>query len=110
VLKACKIFHWKQWQGPMSQPPGVSDILGIYQGRMLAIEVKKEGWKPPTPGTKQWKHYQNQIKFMNNVIREGGISFFAQSVEEVIEKLDLGVTLYPLFNNCKSKGESENVR
>lgn len=57
---------------------GVSDILGIYKGRFLAIEVKK-------PSNKL--RPEHQIQFINNVIKNGGIAFFATSVEEVREKL-----------------------
>ena len=71
------VWHWKQWQGPMSQPKGVSDILGCYQGRLLAIEVKRPG-KKPTP---------DQQRFLDRVKIEGGISFVASSVSDVIEKL-----------------------
>jgi penicillin-binding protein-related factor A (putative recombinase) len=98
VLNAAKVFHWKQWQGPMSQPRGVSDILGIHEGRMFAIEVKKPGWTIPKPDTKQYKHFSEQNEFLRTVNRNGGIAFFAQSAEEVAERLGLKVKLYPLFN------------
>ena len=85
LLKALGIWHWKQWQGSMSQPKGVSDILGIYQGRMVAIEVKRPGRKP-TP---------QQQAFLDRVKREGGIAFWADSVEAVMEGLKLeGVRLF----------------
>jgi len=71
------IWHWKVWQGPMSQPKGVSDILGCYQGKLLAIEVKRPG-KNPTP---------DQQRFLDRVKIEGGISFVAHSVEDVMENL-----------------------
>ena len=64
VLRLKRIFHWKQWQGPMSEPRGVSDILGCFEGKLLAIEVKVPG-KHPTPA---------QITFQDAVIRAGGIS------------------------------------
>jgi penicillin-binding protein-related factor A (putative recombinase) len=97
VLNACKIFHWKQWQGMMSTPRGVSDILGCYQGKLLAIEIKAPKWKPPLPSTKAYKHFKEQEDFIFQVNKAGGIGFFAQSVEEVIKTLDLKVKLYPLF-------------
>lgn len=78
-LKMLNIFHWKQWQGPMSQPRGVSDILGIYNGQMLAIEVKKPGGK--------LSEYQEQ--FIKTVNKNGGIAFMATSIDDVIEKLGL---------------------
>lgn len=97
VLNSCRIWHWKHWSGPMTYPKGISDILGCYQGRMIAIELKHEGWKPPEPGTKAYKHFKEQEDFIFQVNQAGGIGFFAQSVEEVVERLGLEVKLYPLF-------------
>lgn len=56
---------------------GVADILGVYKGRMLAIEVKRPGGKPT----------DYQITFINQVNQNGGIAFIATSVEEVITNL-----------------------
>lgn len=56
---------------------GVSDILGIYKGRMLAIEVKNKGNKP-SPAQKE---------FLDNVNHHGGIGFVAYNLEDVIENL-----------------------
>ena len=39
LLNVAGILHYKAWQGPMSEP-GVSDIIGCYKGRFLAIELK----------------------------------------------------------------------
>lgn len=84
VLNLKNIWHWKQWQGPMSEPKGVSDILGCYRGRMLAIEVKAPGYHPS----------KDQMIFIDNVIAAGGIAFIAYSVEDVIENLGIeGVKL-----------------
>jgi len=52
---------------------GQSDILGVFMGRFLAIEVKRPGNKP-TP---------NQVEFISNVNKHGGIAFVATSVEDV---------------------------
>lgn len=87
LLGVLGIFHWKQWQGPMSHPKGVSDILGCWNGKMLAIEVKRPGWKPPQTGTKAHMHYLDQLKFINNIKRSGGIAFFARSVGEAMDEL-----------------------
>jgi penicillin-binding protein-related factor A (putative recombinase) len=57
---------------------GVSDILGIYHGRFLAIEVKR-------PSNKE--RPEHQVQFIQNILKQGGIAFFATSVEEVKEKL-----------------------
>jgi hypothetical protein len=84
VLDLKGIFHWKQWQGPMSQPKGVSDILGCYEGKLLAIEVKVPGKHPS----------REQIAFIHAVQDAGGIAFVAYSPEDVIQRLGLkGVRL-----------------
>lgn len=84
LLNTLGIWHWKQWQGPMSQPKGVSDLLGCYKGRMVAIEIKRPGRKP-TP---------HQERFLAQVRNEGGIAFWADSLDTVIEQLGLeGVRL-----------------
>ena len=88
VLKACRIFHWKNWSGPMTYPKGISDILGVYDGRMLAIEIKKPGGRPSP----------EQVRFIDRINREGGIGFIAYSVEDVIKTLGLQVRLTPLFH------------
>jgi penicillin-binding protein-related factor A (putative recombinase) len=59
---------------------GVSDILGVYQGRFLAIEVKD-------PQNKERPELQKN--FINQVNSFGGIGFFATSIEDV--KKELGV-------------------
>lgn len=69
----------------MSYPKGVADILGCYQGRMIAIEVK----------TPRGVVKPEQEAFLKNVRAEGGIAFVARSVEDVIEGLRLeGVRLF----------------
>jgi hypothetical protein len=111
VLNACRLWHWKAWQGPMSQPKGVSDILGVKRvlvsdlvaagveevGVIMAIEVKKEGWSPPDPGTKAYAHFCRQREFLDTIKLNGGIGFFAQSAEEVVERLGLKAKMYPLW-------------
>lgn len=85
LLKSLNIWHWKAWQGPMSQPKGISDILGCYQGRMFALELKRPGGKPTA----------EQLAFLEQVRQQGGIGFWADSVEGVIEGLKLqGVRLW----------------
>jgi len=76
-LNVLNVWHWKQWQGPMSQPQGVSDILGIWNGKFLAIEVK----------TERGNLSDHQKRFIDMINREGGIAFVARSVDDVIIKL-----------------------
>jgi penicillin-binding protein-related factor A (putative recombinase) len=78
-LKAHGIFHWKAWQGLGSQK-GVSDIIGIYDGKFFAIEVK----------TEKGKLSKHQHMFLRAVIDAGGNGIIARSVDDVINKLALG--------------------
>jgi len=71
------IFHWKQWQGPMSQPRGVSDIIGCINGKFFACEVKIPG-KLLT---------DNQAKFLGEVRAAGGVAFMAHCLEDVQREL-----------------------
>lgn len=59
---------------------GVSDILGIFEGKPLAIEVKS--------GTGVVSDVQ--IDFINRFNRQGGLAFVARSVEDVRDRLKLG--------------------
>lgn len=52
---------------------GSSDIIGLYQGRFLAVEVK----------TPQGKVTKKQKKFLDLVIKNGGIAFIARGKEDV---------------------------
>lgn len=72
-LKIMHIFHWKQWQG-IGSSPGISDIIGIYKGRPLAIEVK----------TLRGKVTDDQQNFLDNFKDAGGIAIVARSVDDVI--------------------------
>lgn len=55
---------------------GVSDILGIYKGRPLAIEVKSA----------KGKVSPEQKDFLNKFAEMGGLCFVARSVEDVINE------------------------
>lgn len=79
LLKTVGVFAWKQWQGPMSQPRGVSDIIGLYKGRFIAIEIKTAGGRV-TP---------EQDRFLEAVRRHGGVAFVARSIDDVIEGLGI---------------------
>jgi len=83
VLKAFRIFHWVQWQGPLSKP-GVVDILGLLpDGTFFAIDVKGQRARKDT------KTYRAQKRFLDNVNENQGIGFFAYCVEDVIDGLKL---------------------
>jgi len=81
-LKAIKVRAWRNNTGSRGGVHyglcvGSSDIIGIFHGLFLAIEIKVPG-KTPTP--EQWD-------FINTVISEGGIGFYACSVDEVRHRL-----------------------
>lgn len=56
---------------------GVFDILGCYNGKLLAIEVKSENGIVS----------KEQREFMYNVKLHGGIAFIARSLQDVIDVL-----------------------
>lgn len=58
---------------------GVADILGIYKGKPLAIEVKKKGNR----ATKIQEEYLERFR------KEGGIAFVAYGIEDVQRELGL---------------------
>lgn len=72
-LKIMGVFHFKVHQG-LGSVPGVPDIIGIWKGRPLFIEVKAE---------KGYLSVQ-QDNFLKSVRNEGGIAFVARSVDDVI--------------------------
>ena len=78
LLRTLGIFHWKQYQ-TLGSPLGIADILGIYQGKMLAIECK-------APRGKLSPH---QERFLEIIREQGGIGILAYSVEDVIKGLKI---------------------
>jgi hypothetical protein len=70
------IWHYKHAQGPFGRA-GISDIIGMYNGRYLAIEVK----------TKTGRVSEHQQEFIDEVKANGGIAFVARSVDDVINGL-----------------------
>jgi hypothetical protein len=59
---------------------GSSDILCCYQGRFIAIEVKR-----PTGSVLSL----DQKKFLEEIILSGGIAFVAKSIDDVKEQLKI---------------------
>jgi hypothetical protein len=67
---------------------GVSDILGcLNDGRFLAIEIKKPVKNPRTDERLFNLASEDQRKFINNVNKNGGLAFVADSLSVVIDKL-----------------------
>lgn len=73
-----KVYRKKQG---IHRKVGVSDILGIHDGKFLAIEVKALKGKP-TPA---------QIIFLDEVNQHGGIAFIARSIDDVAKKLGIAI-------------------
>lgn len=89
LLDRLGIFHFKfhvakNYMGRK----GVSDIHAIYKGRAVWIEAKHEGWTPPNPtNSKAFKHYQDQLDFINDVKRANGLAGFSTCVNDAISIL-----------------------
>lgn len=80
-LRAIGVFHWINQAGKVPgrtlAKKGVADLLGIYKGKLLAIEVKA-----PTG-----KVSDEQMEFIYSVRTHGGIAFVARSVDDVKKHL-----------------------
>jgi Holliday junction resolvase len=89
-LIARGIFHWIQQAGRIpgrrargrSYMLGIPDVLGIYNGRLLAIEVK----------THTGKASPEQIEFLTAARTRGACAFLARSVNDV----ELGLRQFDL--------------
>lgn len=57
---------------------GSADLIGIYKGRFIALEVKQAG-KKPTP---------EQVNFLRVVSEHGGIAGVVYSPEDIKKLLD----------------------
>lgn len=102
-----RIFAWKvqsvgvydPTKGAFRRKPanhinGVSDVLGLVDGKFLAIEVKKPY---VSKKTMQFKYRtqeeleklasEDQVKFINKVKSLGGIAFYADSIDVVEDQL-----------------------
>jgi len=64
-------------------PPGISDIVGLIEGRSVFVEVKVPGGKQRT----------GQAAFQRAVEKAGGLYLVARSPEEALAMLE--AALYP---------------
>ncbi|MCG6111537.1 MAG: VRR-NUC domain-containing protein [Paracoccus sp.] len=64
-------------------PPGISDIVGLLDGRAVFIEVKTDSGQQRTA----------QAAFQKAIEKAGGLYIIARSPEEAIDQLDKA--LYP---------------
>ena len=76
LLKTLGVWHWKQHQG-LGSIKGVSDIIGIWRGKFLAIELKAP----------RGVLSDEQIAFMESVRQNGGVAFMAKTLDDVIDGL-----------------------
>ena len=88
---------------PIQSKSGVSDILGLYQGRFLAIEVKRPSISKKTGQfiyrTQEElvkKASPGQVSFVDQINKSGGCAFFADSLEVVKEQM---ILYFPSFQN-----------
>ena len=90
-LKLKGICAWRQNSGSFageyngkkrfvkfSGAEGIGDVIGVLpNGKFFSLEVKRPGGKPKP----------HQEEFMRMVIRNNGIAFWVDSVEQLIEKI-----------------------
>jgi hypothetical protein len=83
-LEKQKVFCWpdkqvvgKPHKGTLVGHRGIADILGIYKGKPLAIEVKRPGGELSV----------EQFRWLTRYKEEGGIAFVATSIEDVQRQL-----------------------
>lgn len=112
-LNIKKVFAWKnqtvgfydQKKGKFLRPNsrfqirGTSDILGVFNGHPLAIEVKA------TDG----KMYLDQKLFLESFNANHGIGFVARSIDEVEEMLFTGKSFLEIKTACMVNVASERV-
>ena len=66
--------------GGMYQMTGLPDIIGIYNGRMIAIEAKMPG--------KENELTKKQKLVIRRINLYGGVAFMATSVNQIKQKLE----------------------
>lgn len=90
-LRIVGVFCWKNQSTGIYDPTkkifrrsnnynhlrGVSDILGVVDGKFLAIEVKSESGRLTV----------EQKAFLQNIRAQGGIAFEARSLVDVVQRL-----------------------
>jgi len=86
-------FFWRENSGMVKQTDsygkvrmwragiqGIADVIGVYKGRFVAIEVKAKGKKPSV----------FQIAYLERVKQCGGIAFVCDDDKEVVRLLEEG--------------------
>jgi len=77
LLDRLGIWNWKPVQQGFGCKKGIPDIICCWQGKFLAIEVKV--------GNNTTSEHQDKV--MKEILRAGGITFVARSIDDVIDKL-----------------------
>lgn len=77
ILKSLGVWHFKVHQG-LGSTPGIPDIIGIWNGQLLGIEVK----------TAKGKLSDKQQAKIDEINRAGGLAFVARCIDDVIDALD----------------------
>ena len=77
-MEGCHV--WKNHGGAYTNA-GVPDVIGVYKGKFLGIEVKQP--------KKKGNVTRLQGEFINKLNDCGGISFVATCIGDVEEKLEL---------------------
>lgn len=70
---------WIKIHGSPFQIAGIPDILGCYEGRFIAFEVKRDSMGRPT---------KLQVFQMNQIRRAGGVARLIWTAEQALELLD----------------------
>jgi hypothetical protein len=71
-------LHGPQDRVIISAPPGTPDLLGVWSGKALAIEVKDAKGKQRT----------EQVAFQRAWEARGGVYILARSVDDVLSRID----------------------
>ncbi len=122
ILQYSGAVLWKNWGGPLS-PPGLPDYVGVIKvpvhqlilsgitdvGLFFAIETKAPGRMPTkdvlNDPTKQTKTLANQISFIEKIRNSGGIAFFCDSVECLVENFQAAGIKLPVLGFFNTKPE-----
>lgn len=70
-------LHGPQDRVIISAPPGTPDLLGVWNGRALAIEVK----------SLKGRQREEQVAFQRAWECKGGLYILARSVDDVLERI-----------------------
>lgn len=79
LLKSQGVWHFKLHQG-LGSTPGIPDIIGIWKGQFLGIEVK----------TKSGKVSDVQAQKIEEIKKSGGLAFVARDLDDVVSALGIG--------------------